>query len=205
MPINVRATVVDITQDRPHATDTFLLDTNVLYWSCYLTAEYAQPAPYQRVSYLPYLDAARLVGATLKKSLLSLAELSHLIERDEYKIFKAATGQTPTLKEYRHNYPDERARIAEEIETAWLSAELLTNYQTLSVPSSADASQCLTALKALAIDGYDVLIYETARQLSVHQIITDDADYGELPNLRIFTANNKLIDLARAQGKLVTR
>ncbi|MDW8298095.1 MAG: hypothetical protein RML95_02035 [Anaerolineae bacterium] len=55
------------------------------------------------------------------------------------------------------------------------------------------------------IDGYNLPIYHAALSAGIRQIVTDDVDYGELPDLQIFTANQRLIDLAQAQGRLVTR
>jgi hypothetical protein len=62
-----------------------------------------------------------------------------------------------------------------------------------------------STLSSAAVDGYDLLIYHAALSGNARQILTDDVDYGELSDVQIFTANEKLIDLAREQGKLRAR
>jgi hypothetical protein len=37
------------------------------------------------------------------------------------------------------------------------------------------------------------------------QVITDGMDYATVPNIQVFTSNNRVIQLARVQGKLLNR
>jgi hypothetical protein len=46
---------------------------------------------------------------------LSLAELAHNIEQTEREIFSS----TLKPKEYRHNFPTERAKVVAEVQAAW--------------------------------------------------------------------------------------
>lgn len=73
------------------------------------------------------------------------------------------------------------------------------------LPVTTDVEVLRSTLSSAAVDGYDLLIYHAALSADARQILTDDADYGELPDVQIFTANQKLIDLARAQRKLRKR
>ncbi len=85
MPINytVLAEVVDITADIPKNEDIFLVDTNVWYWMTYSRASQSArpPAHYQISKYPNYTNSALSVGARIFQSGLSLAELTHLIEK----------------------------------------------------------------------------------------------------------------------------
>jgi hypothetical protein len=91
MPISVRATVISILDDTPRPEDVFLLDTNVLYWTCYTRAldlASAQRQDHKARAYSDYVNRALLAGAQLTKCVVSLTELAHVIERDEYAIFQ---------------------------------------------------------------------------------------------------------------------
>lgn len=203
--IDVRATVVDLRTDQPRATDVFLVDTNVWLWACYASAEYADQQPYQTHTYPPYLRGAKAIGARLAESAITWVELAHLIERLEWKIFRNYTGETPDLKTYRQAFPEERRRVLQELESAWHIAEDLSNFATLPLSLDAAAIESLAQdYQSFRVDGYDLLIYHAARGAGIRQILTDDVDYGEL-NVQIFTANQKLINIAREQGKLVQR
>ena len=110
----VQADVIDITVDSPQAGDIFFVDTNVWYWLTYAPASLSAK-PYQINSYPDYIARTVAVGATLCYSGLSLAELAHLIETEEHKLstYGLNTGQDyrKRAKEYRHNYPLQRARV----------------------------------------------------------------------------------------------
>ncbi|MEY3335028.1 MAG: hypothetical protein RLZZ176_3333, partial [Cyanobacteriota bacterium] len=56
-----------------------------------------------------------------------------------------------------------------------------------------------------AVDGYDLLLLETISKAGQFQVITDDIDYGVVPHIQVFTSNNRLIQEAATQNKLVVR
>ena len=117
-------------------------------------------------------------------------------------IFNRRFGIDLTLKKYRQE-SGERSRVIEEIQTAWSLAEGIAERRVL--PATTDVEALRGTLSSAAVDGYDLLIYHAALSGNARQILTDDVDYGELSDVQIFTANEKLIDLAREQGKLRTR
>src|SRR5262249_21440114 len=76
-----------------------------------------------------------------------------------------------SVKEFRHNFPAERARIAREIETAWKSVESLGS--VLAAPVLIDAAsttQALNEFKAAALDGYELFLLQAARDSGITQI-----------------------------------
>lgn len=99
MAINytVQAEVVDISADTPKTEDAFLVDTNVWYWLTYSRASQSArpPAYYQTSNYPNYTNAALGAGARIFQSGLSLAELTHLIEKAEREIYAAWPKKTP--------------------------------------------------------------------------------------------------------------
>jgi hypothetical protein len=56
-----------------------------------------------------------------------------------------------------------------------------------------------------AVDGYDLLLLETISKAGQFQVITDDIDYSVVPDIQVFTSNNRLIQEAATQNKLVAR
>ncbi len=201
----VQAEVIDITADSPSAEDAFLVDTNVWYWLAYSRASQSArpPAPYQTSHYPSYTNAALGAGARIFQSGLSLAELTHLIEKTELEIYEAANGRIGT-KVYRHNLPLERARVVAEVNAACGLVATLGK----PLPITIDAPTATTALKRLQtekVDGYDLFILESMRSHGVLQVITDDGDFSTVPGIQVFTANRNVIHAAGSQGKLKAR
>lgn len=207
MPINytVQAKVVDITDDTPKPEDVFLVDTNVWYWLTYTRASQSAqpPAQYQTSNYPSYANAALGTGARIFQCGLSLAELTHLIEKAEREIYEAANSQIGT-KAYRHNLPNERAQVCAEIRAA---CGLVTSLAeplaiTIDYPTF---NAALNRLHTEKVDGYDLFILECMKNNGVVQLITDDGDFVTVPGIQVFTANRNAIQAARVQGKLLKR
>ena len=205
MPINynVRAEVIDLRSDTPQDDDMFLVDTNVWYWLTYTQAS-TYSMPYQIRDYPNYIASAKSTNCLLSYCGLSLSELAHNIEQTERKIFNSRSSTNLKSKEYRHNYPTERAKVASEIAIAWS--------QVTSIAASTDITinETLTnaALKRFQnqiLDGYDLMILEAMNKAGIDKVITDDGDYVTVPGIKVFTANQNAITAARSQGKLITR
>lgn len=204
MAINyvVQAEVVDINADSPTATDTFFVDTNVWYWMTYANAATAA-FPGQLSDYPAFVNRALGGGSKICCSGLSLAELSHLIEKTEREIYEKSVSLI-RAKEYRHNLPGERARVASEVEAAWGQVKSLSSPLALTVDEKT-TDDALDRFRMEKMDGYDLFILETMKNHGVVQIITDDGDFVTVAGIRVFTANRNVLLAARAQGKLLPR
>ncbi len=210
MPINynVQAEVIDIKTDTPQAEEIFFVDTNVWYWQTYTRASMlAQPYnQYQTQIYPSYLSKALSVNSLLLYCGLSLVELVHNIERSEREI-SIRTGTVPKNtkpKEYRHNYPNERANVVSEIQLACSQVKSIAVEVEISINENT-THQALNRLQTQLLDGYDLMILEAMKKHNIDKIITDDGDYVTVPDIQVFTANNNVINTAQQQGKLVTR
>jgi hypothetical protein len=215
MAINytVQADVIDITVDAPKTGDVFLVDTNVWYWMTYTRASQCvrPPAPYQTTNYPAYTNSALNVGAKIYQSGLTLAELTHLIERAEFEIFARAN---PAIfpdpgkfnKQFRHSRAVERSQVVAEVQAAWgqVTSLALAGPLTVTIDSST-TDAALNRCQTEKVDGYDLFILESMKSHSVVQVITDDGDYATVPGIQLFTANRNVIGAARGQGKLLTR
>jgi hypothetical protein len=207
MTINliIQADVIDIRNDTPRKGNIFLVDTNVWLWQTYTNAS-ATAQAYQLNNYPNYLAQALGIGATLSYSVLTLAELASVIERIELDIYNQNNGLSLKIKEYRHNYPTERANVVAEVQSAWSQVEAIAVSADLTINDDI-ARAALNRFQAQAIDGYDLLILEAIGRAGTGQIqvITDDMDYATVPNIQVFTSNSRVIQLARVQGKLLNR
>ncbi|MBW4666702.1 MAG: hypothetical protein KME60_04475 [Cyanomargarita calcarea GSE-NOS-MK-12-04C] len=195
----VKAEVVDIRSDSPKKDDIFLVDTNVWYWYTYTNASISS-RPYQITEYPSYVAQTISVDSLLLYCGLSLAELAHNIEQTQRQIFD------PDIKpkEYRHNFPAERAKVVAEVETAWKQVTSIAACTEILI-NEAKTNIALTRFQTQCLDGYDLLILEAMDKAGVKQIITDDGDYVTVPGIRVLTANFGAISAARSQGKLLVR
>ena len=201
MPVNytVQAEVVDIRSDAPKNDDIFLVDTNAWYWYTYTNASISS-RPYQITEYPSYIAKAISANSLLLYCGLSLAELAHNIEQTEREIFSS----TLKSKEYRHNFPAERAKVVAEVQAAW--SQVTSSAVCTDVLVSEETSNAaLTRFQTQLLDGYDLLILEAMDKAGVTQIITDDGDYATVPGIQVFTANSGAIAAAKSKGKLLVR
>lgn len=201
MPVNytVQAEVVDIQSDAPKKDDIFLVDTNAWYWYTYTNASISSRF-YQITEYPSYIAKAISANSLLLYCGLSLAELVHNIEQTEREIFSS----TLKSKEYRHNFPTERAKVVAEVQAAW-SQVISSSVCTDVLVSEETSNAALTRFQTLLLDGYDLLILDAMDKAGVTKIITDDGDYVTVPGIKVFTANSGAITAAKTQGKLLVR
>ena len=203
----VRADVVDITQDTPCNTDRFLVDSNIWLWLTYSKVGYGVPDRRAGVmkTYASFVDGSLSADASLCCCGLSLAELSHIIEKTEREIYcSGRSGNTIKPKEYRHNHPVQREHVANEIRVAW---EQVAGFaEPLSVIiDDATTQAALERLQHEKVDGYDLFMLEFMRANGVMQVLTDDGDFSTVPGIQVFTANRNVIRAAKAQGKALIR
>jgi len=204
MAINysVQAEVIDITVDIPKAGDAFLVDTNVWYWLTYSNA--TSYIPSQMSDYPAYLNNALGANSKVHHSGLTLAELSHIIEKTEREIYERTIGSSIKPKEYRHNLAGQRTRVVSEIQAAWGQVSSLAEPLAVTIDTPT-ATAALNRLQTEKVDGYDLFILESMKNHGVVQVITDDGDFVTVPDIQVFTANRNVIQAARTQGRLIKR
>ncbi len=153
--------------------------------------------------YPDYLRSASRSKAQVYRCGLSLAGLAHLIEDVEYEIFQR-THAGESRKEFRVNYPAERAGIVTDIQNAWQIVKSLATAVKLVIDETT-TDEALGRLQTASLDGYDLFIVQAMIAAGTTQILTDDGDYCTVPGIQVFTTNRRVIDAAQAQGKLFVR
>ncbi len=201
----IAADIIDVRVDTPKAEDVFLVDSNVWYWMTYTKASLSnQQQTLRRVrDYSAFVNKAIAVSAKLYRCALSLAELAHLIEKSERKIFEKTFGQIRP-KEHRHNHPKERSNVVNEVQAAWGQVKTMTLSLDVTI-NDAITDAALARFEKECVDGYDLFFLEAMSNGKVIQIITDDGDFATVSGIRVFTANQNVITTAQNQGKFVTR
>jgi hypothetical protein len=197
----VKADVVDIQSDRPRPFDGLLIDSNIWFWMTYNGAGLGND--WRARAYPNYLRAARRVKVKIFRCGLSVAEIAHLFERIGYEIF-SQTHPGEDRKEFRCNYPAERASIVTDVQNAWRIVKSLAAPLDVNIDETiTDAA--VSRLHTQFLDGYDLFMVEAMSRAGITQLLTDDGDYCTVPDIQVFTANRKVIEAARAVGKLLLR
>lgn len=205
MPISVNADVVNLRADQPRQDDVFFIDSNVWFWVGYTNASVGDKFN-QSVDYPTFVGKALSMGSSLYRCTLSFAELAHSIERSERTIVGKSKGVELSTKDFRHNYPTERANVLTEIENVWALSDGMTDGNTIEVKvTSSMVTDTLMRLKSEELDGYDAFMVEAILAQGIKQVVTDDGDFGQVPGITVFTANGLLIREAAKQGKLKKR
>ncbi len=202
----VRADVYDIGQARPYNSDCFLVDSNVWLWMTYSNAGHGEPGwrAALMARYAAFVQDAVMGAAKVCCCGLSLAELSHTIEKTEREIHELSTGANIKAKEYRHNSAIQRAHVVTEIGAAWAQVASLAEPLAITIDSPTTTA-ALNRLQTEKVDGYDLFILESMRNHGVVQVITDDGDFATVPGIQVFTANRNVLAAAKTQGKLIQR
>jgi len=197
----VRARVFNLRRCVPAPGDSYIVDTNVWYWTTYSRASLSgtRPKYYQVNEYPAFITGCLRTGATLWASPLVLAELAHRIEISEWQIYSALNGPMP-MKEFRHNLPAERRRVVAEIEASWSQVCSMANVYSLTVDSTV-CERTVARMPELPLDSYDILSLpgEASATSSVRGVISDDGDFCGVQGLTLFTANQTVLNAARQQ------
>jgi predicted nucleic acid-binding protein len=206
----VRAGVVDLANHLPARNETFLVDTNVWFWTAYprLSDPALDDSKYQVRAYPGCLGRIRKAGGKPFWCGLTFSELAHRVEEAEYQIWKRLS-QVPardmaTPKEFRHNFAAERASVVQTINTVWGAVTGVG--EILSSPVTIDATATEAARDEMGrcpLDGYDMFLLQTARRSGIRNIISDDGDLCCVPDITLFTCNRAVIGCASAQGRLI--
>ncbi|NLW75296.1 MAG: PIN domain-containing protein [Methanomicrobiales archaeon] len=188
--------VVDISQYDPRPKDSFFVDTNVWFWvASQIASQGLSRFRAKQIRIYPdFIKKVLNVKGTLYRSELSFSELSNLIERTEYDIFKKETGIDISPKAYRHEYAHRRPDVIEEIELTWSQVEAMS----VSIPvhlTSDFTHKVIERMGNHKLDAYDACMVESLLAEGIPlQIISDDADFSSVGDVTLFTANSGVLD-----------
>ena len=191
----VASQVVDISRYDPRPEDSFFVDTNVWFWVASQIASQglSRFRAKQIQIYSDFIKRVLNAKGKLYRSELSFSELSNLIERTEYDIFKRETGIDISPKAYRHEYAHRRPGVIEEIELTWSQVEAMS----VSIPvhlTSDFTHKVIERMGSHKLDAYDACMVESLLAEGIAlQIISDDADFSSVEDVTLFTANGGVL------------
>jgi predicted nucleic acid-binding protein len=175
----------------PKAGESYFIDTNVWYFCTYAASKdffesSTQPKQYQMEYYPTFVESAIENEAQLYCSALTLVELSTLIERSQWELYKSFYDlPNCRLKEFR-KIDKEREEVIEEIKIAWETIMSMSSQLTFNIDEDM-ADNFIKHIEKYEIDGYDALFYEMMDRLNISSVITDDKDFRQLDNLITYT------------------
>lgn len=203
--IKIEADVVDVAQDVPRREDVFFIDTNV--WFSLFDPTSLTNRPEQ--AYPRYFKSLRKAKSAMFYCGLSMAELAHIIERKRCGLFETQQGmQEGTLlkniKDFRHNYPDEREEVVRQLQAAWEYVKQAAKPMDITI-GDALTNAALERFSRHPLDGYDLFYLEAMKASSITKILTHDGDFAGVPGIQLFTANPRVLQQAQQQRKLLRR
>ena len=212
----VRATVVDLESPAQPLAESYLVDTNVLYFCYYQRhSQHAAldrgPAPYQTRIYPNYEKRIRAARRRLGVTRSILVEFLHRIEAAELTILHAILD--PNISARDAGYPikvvRESGHLAGRLEDLRETvvthlAVLQEHFALLPEPLwTTPFAQCLQSEWSRAlIDATDASFIAEARAAGILDIISDDAELSTVPDIRLHTANRTATRAARQAGRL---
>ena len=168
----------------------FAIDTNVLIWTHYSKA--SDPSlnrhPYQVIEYPNFISKLLQNGNKILTTNLNISELCGVVEKNEYRLYKAINGQgNLKFKDFRKiaveraNYKTELDTMIMEIEAAYNNQiEIVEIDQTIISKFQSDicSSQC---------DIFDYAVIKYLKGIGVIDYISDDKDFGTIDGINLYT------------------
>jgi predicted nucleic acid-binding protein len=202
MALTVNALVYDAGEDVPLASDRFVVDTNVWILATYIPATLGQ-VDRERIAnvYQVYLKRLRSNKASVFRNPLQLAEVGHVIETLNYKIYEQASGQCIKPKDYRRILT-ERQKNLNDIKTTW-DFIVKRTLPSDSGPWDTLSDKLLKHIEEYPLDTYDAALLEMMHANNIDKIVTDDSDFALVNGIRMFTANSHVMSSTRVCSRSV--
>lgn len=170
--------------------EVFAIDTNVLLWTHYSKASNPNlnRHPYQVIEYPNFVANLLSNGNKLVTTTLNISELISVVEKNEFKIYKAVNAcATMKFKDFRKvsiarcNYKTEINTMISEIKSSYnnqieiidITEEKLENFG-----NNIDKTQC---------DVFDYLVVNYLKSIGVLNYISDDKDFMSVDNINLFS------------------
>ncbi|MBS1081728.1 hypothetical protein [Gluconobacter kondonii] len=196
----VSANIYDVKKDIPQKSDVFLIDTNAWFWTSYTQASVGCSA-YQLHDYPEYIDKVIASGAKIYRTSIALIELSSIIEKTEYEIYKNLERLDKlSLKTFRHGV--DQSQVIAEIESAWAQVCQMSEHLDIQLDSNA-SDQLIELIKTQSIDGYDRSLLLPIIKDNNIRIISDDSDLSTVPWINLHTSNKIVLERAIRHGKII--
>ncbi len=212
----VRATVVDLAAPASPLADSYLVDTNFLFFCYYQRHSQLEdlgrgPSAYQTTAYPAYEERARVAGGRIGVTRGILVQFLHRIEGAELAILHATLDPeavdrevwrpTKVIREMGHR----EARLDQVREKVLAQLAVVSaNFTLLPDPpwTIPFAERLQEEWGRALIDATDAAFIADAWAWGILNIISDDAELSTVPDIRLYTANRTATQAARRAGRL---
>lgn len=198
---SVRSQVIDLRNDHPQRNDVYLIDTNAWIWMSYTRSSLIKES-YQLEDYPTYIDKIIEAGAKIYRTSINLIEISSVIEKTEFNIFKINNNLSEkfSLKEFRHNTDTKGVTL--EIESAWEQICAVSSHLDINL-DLVSSGKLMELIKTETVDGYDRALLLAVMEKQNIRIISDDSDFSTVPWITLHTANPTVVTKALRRQKLL--
>lgn len=195
----IQANVIDISKDKPQKTDSFIIDTNALIWTTYAKSLY-DAEEYQTRVYPEYIDKIIESGATIYTTSFNLLEISHVIEKIEFELFKLkASKSNLSLKRFRHQ--GDMSEVKQDICSSWEQIQQFSTNLDINLDNKFN-SEILNLIASENVDGYDRALLFAALTKNL-RVLSDDKDIASVKGITLHTAQSNTIRSSLEQHKLL--
>lgn len=177
----------------------FFLDTNVLYWYTYprFTAV-SRSKTCDRLRTTPYIDFVdKLVsnGNPLFTSIYNISEMLHVIEKNEFDLYRLSHPEVDwSLKDFR-KIPDERKQIKNNLSTALSNVKNICTILDFNFTYSI-LEQFVQELNEHRCDTFDYAILQNCIKENKLNIVSDDSDFSTMEHIHLYTANATVLNMS---------
>jgi hypothetical protein len=203
----VAASIVDI-RNRVDFSDinSLVVDTNAWFWLTY-TGDFAEddkPHGSKLVHYPNFISTCLSNNVDLKYTIISLAEIHKLTEVSLYKHYKSwVDNDDITFKNYRYKETAQRQDFLDEYEAMYEQINGMGEHIPTFDNIGEYPDTLLRESKEKLLEIADIIILKSAARLNISDIITDDGDFATVEDITVYTANDKIIEAAKANELLL--
>lgn len=175
-----------------NSTTSYFLDTNVLYWYCYPKYNLLNNAVQKQSSvYIDFVDDLVNKGNPIFTSVYNISELLHVVEKNEFDLFKSTQNINITLKDFR--------RMTGRSDLKNILKACMQNIRSickiLDYHSGPDVfNEFIDTIDQHHCDNYDYIILKNCKVDNKTNIISDDADFATIDGFTLYTANSNALN-----------
>lgn len=181
--------------------ESFLLDTNVLFWYTYEGGIYPagkEPHHWQATQYPNFIKALLEGENKLYYSLYSIGELYHVTERlyvdlhNERCESEEDDDYVHHAKEMRREHEDDKKRL--DVQFQGMCTDVSSIASPIPTFHSVNLENLSDIISSFKLDAVDALIFHSMDKVGLKNIVTDDSDFGFVDEINLYTANNYIAE-----------
>lgn len=170
--------------------EVFAIDTNVLIWTHYSKASNPnlRTHPYQVIEYPNFVAKLLVNGNKIITTNLNITELVNVVEKNQYRIYKAINNQKSLkFKDYR-NIVAERQEYKKEIDAMMLEIKAIYGSQVEIIEISDEKIQEFQKnIYNNKCDVFDYIIINYLKEKGIKNYISDDKDFLTIEDINLYS------------------